>query len=255
MFSVGSHISIDSRGSRKGRRRWKVPQASTPPDTDLALEHDSLPLEASGCPALGSSPQHYAVRAMQDTELPPSEAEGRKSPEKPRRYFCTWPGCDSRFRHRFEWERHEEAVHYLPYEWVCCLVQATDSGMENCFVCGKSNAGTQHLVEEHFASCANKPIQERTFYRSDQLRQHMRRHLSSKDNDHLAPTIPQSLVQSYRRDNPASDMGAFHCGFCGKCFSSWETRSAHVFDHLESGACKMAWRPGRLPACSVAHDM
>lgn len=146
-------------------------------------------------------------------------------------------------------------MHYLPYEWVCCLVPATDLGIENCFVCGKNNAEPQHLEEEHFASCANKPIQERTFYRSDQLRQHMRRHLSSKDNVHLAPTIPQSLVQSWRRDNPASDMNALHCGFCGECFSSWETRSAHVFDHLESGACKMAWRPGRLPPCSVAHDM
>lgn len=51
--------------------------------------------------------------------------------------FCTWRNCTKTFRYKFDWARHEEAKHYCPYHWVCCLddESCSSTNMSFCIIC------------------------------------------------------------------------------------------------------------------------
>ena len=163
-------------------------------------------------------------------------------------YFCTWPDCSSTFRHRFEWVRHEEAVHYCPYHWICCSELSLHNPIQlsHCFICGDPFANAvQHMIREHFTQCTDKPESKRTFLRQDQLAQHIKR-------AHLKPigatqAVPKWLLEMWKFDNPQllGSSPLLRCGFCGEPCSSWTERQEHVSKHLKDGICKFAWWPDR----------
>ncbi|KAH7088759.1 hypothetical protein FB567DRAFT_317574 [Paraphoma chrysanthemicola] len=157
------------------------------------------------------------------------------------RYFCTYPRCDRSFHHRFEWERHEEAVHYCPYHWTCCSEQGVDEIMKHCFVCDKPNVPLRHIHECHFSTCAKKPVKERMFFRRDQIQQHIKRHLTFVGSRHLA--APDALLESWRCENASLGEAALRCGFCGCRLSTWAARNDHVFRHFQAGLRKSQWNP------------
>jgi hypothetical protein len=159
--------------------------------------------------------------------------------------FCTWPDCQKTFRYRSEWTRHEEAIHYCPYHWICCLEVKTVMRLPRCFICGERDVLLSHLTEHHFSSCAGRDLDDRTFLREDQLAQHMKSaHL---DAEISKSSIPKDVLAAWKMDNPSLTAGSLHCGFCGLVFKTWEQRQDHVFEHLKIGICKSAWWPGRLP--------
>jgi hypothetical protein len=227
--SFGSHISADSRGSRRGRRRWAV----TPRGDSPAI----LP-ESSG-----------AALSFGDEAAPDSA-----------RYpiFCTWPDCDKSFRYRSEWERHEEACHYCPYHWVCCLEVGNVMRIPRCFLCSEQDVLLSHLAECHFQKCASQTLAQRTFLRGDQFAAHLKRHFSKcletipKVKGHFTPRRPsgphlRSIDQAWKIDNPDLSSKSLNCGFCGHLSKTWKQRQAHVFTHLDKRICKQAWWPSRLP--------
>jgi hypothetical protein len=207
--SGGSFKSIDSRGSRQGRRGWTKPTSSN--KVQAVLEH---PI--------------------------PSKVINSE------RYFCTWPGCDCAFSHRFEWARHEEAVHYCPYHWVCCSEQNSEYFLQDCWFCDATNVTLRHVTEEHFSTCTKKCTQQRTFLREDLFVAHLRRHLKKNSYPNVGLTC-RFLAKRWKEDNSAMDRRALHCGICGRKFMTWEERSTHVREHMETGITKAAWWPDRLP--------
>ncbi|KAF2027631.1 hypothetical protein EK21DRAFT_91289 [Setomelanomma holmii] len=159
MLSIGSHMSIDSRGSRKGRRAWKPAQESSPYMTQPNTQDvHTYALFLDGCPRLSISPAH-ASDAIAKSEMDWTEPDD-KTAQKPYRYFCTWPECESKFRHRFEWERHEEALHYLPYQWVCCSSSDIETTAEGCFALERKGcyaSGADHSAVNHPVLEAGQP--------------------------------------------------------------------------------------------------
>jgi len=161
------------------------------------------------------------------------------------RYFCTWPGCKETFINRSAWSRHEEALHYCPYQWICRLDVTTIMRLPLCFICHERDVLLSHLVECSFKSCATKPEECRTFTRKDQLSQHIKRvHITERSR---TTSVPKELLSAWKRDNPAISKSGLHCGFCGVVSSTWLQRQEHVFSHLRKGTCKTSWWPDRLP--------
>lgn len=217
MFTLGgsstesnsSYLSFVSRGSRQGRRRWA---------------------------------QRTAFPYPSPTKHRSSSGTSERQTSRPNRekgsMFCTWSGCTAKFRTRYDWARHEEAVHYYPYHWVCCLEEANPTVLATCFVCDAENVTLEHIAYVHFGKCVTQNRADRTFFRSDQLSQHIKGvHLAAKTKCRL----PKDVLDAWRIDNPSLLPSALFCGFCWTTFSTWAERQDHVFGHFQKGATKCDW--------------
>jgi len=275
--STGSRISVDSRGSRRGRKRW-IPPPSPPAAhlrSILALDNgpDSPDLVKLVAEALaqhrknkGKRPYNEATVSAQSfltmslrlivsklirKQQAPFETVETASPAAGR-YFCTWPGCDSRFPNKSAWTRHEEAVHHCPYHWICGLGVKNVLRLPSCFICGDLDVLISHITDHHCDSCATKSKEDRTFVREDQLSQHMNR-------NHIDGTgtkkIPKEILSAWKIDNPALSASSLRCGFCGDTFDTWRQRLDHVALHMRNGICRSAWWPNRLPRCAPKLQM
>jgi hypothetical protein len=207
--SGGSFRSIDSRGSRQGRTSWRKPMMS-----NVALE-----------------------TAVPDVSQPNNTG----------RWFCTWSDCDKTFEHRFEWKRHEEAVHYCPYHWVCCSERNRGFDLHDCWFCDAKSITLQHIADEHFTTCTDKATQKRTFLREDLFVAHFKRH-RMEAGGHVVGSTYRNLAELWKEDNLATDHCALHCGICGNRFSTWAERCFDVSMHIKSGVSKSAWWSQRLSA-------
>jgi hypothetical protein len=197
LCSYGSQRSLDCRGLRRGRRQWRKPV----PPTRVASPRPLIQTSAS------------------------------------RTYYCTWADCAKVFKTRYEWVRHEEAMHYFPRRWICCYEPANDLKLPECFVCQKPNVSLVHIVDNHLQACREKTELDRTFWRPDQLAQHFQR-------IHSLP-IPTEVRQAWLSTNPQFNEDHLRCGFCGLFPSTWEERKDHVAWHIQEGATKDMWWPNR----------
>jgi hypothetical protein len=162
--------------------------------------------------------------------------------KKDSKFYCTSPSCDATFLYRSDWVRHEEALHYCPYNWVCCAESADRNTMfQVCFVCGQSNVSLSHFEIEHFAKCATSDQPPRKFLREDQLHQHIKR------IHKVSWPIRKTRLNLWKTTDPAMLPTSLCCGFCGVVCDDWEQRQDHVFEHFQSGAWKSACWTGRLP--------
>jgi hypothetical protein len=143
-----------------------------------------------------------------------------------------------------------EAVHYQPFHWVCCFEGAVGTFLSRCFVCGENDINVSHVTRQHFASCASRSLQSRTFLREDQLLQHINgTHLGTR----VTKKVVQKLLSSWKTENQQLDASARHCGFCGTMSSTWAERQNHVFRHLKQpGIRKSAWWTDRPPVAAPA---
>jgi hypothetical protein len=171
-------------------------------------------------------------------------------------YFCTWLDCKETFRHRFEWARHEEAKHYCPAHWVCCLNDhnTSSAALSSCFLCDEGAITLKHVMDHaQFQSCSNKDAASRSFLRKDHLTQHIKgTHLAPHERAQLTPSILKELLSAWKIDNPVMSKAALFCGFCGITMRSWADRQGHVAGHflphsLGSPVCKSSWQLDRVP--------
>ncbi|RMZ70645.1 homeobox and C2H2 transcription factor [Pyrenophora seminiperda CCB06] len=160
------------------------------------------------------------------------------------KFFCTEPSCMQSFRFQSAWTRHEEAVHYCPYHWVCCLRIPNIMRLPHCFICSEKDILITHFSEFHFQACALKKQEDRTFLREDQLKQHVANHLGKETPPRL---IPKNLLSAWKTSNWKASDAFLKCGFCGDSFGTWTQRTSHVSAHIQRGICKLAWWPERLP--------
>lgn len=216
--SQKSFRSVDSRGSRRGRKLWKRTQASV-----KELLHTQIGVVG---------------------EVQTLESSSPNNKKRPAPYYCSWPTCNAQFQFRSEWTRHEEAVHYQPYQWICCLEDTYEKPFGQCFICGRSEATIGHIATEHFTSCFNKTRAERTFYRRDQLIQHIKgtHSFSRRPMDIHGEYVLTDLARHWEvASAPCPDIPRLTCGFCGTICKTWQARQDHVSKHLQSGICKQSW--------------
>lgn len=171
---------------------------------------------------------------------------------KDNRYFCTFPSCCASFSQKYQWTRHENSIHSPQTVWICCrtdsgfseVMHFTVDGMDTCFVCGSQDPTYGHIIEQHFEKCIQRPESDRTFFRRDNLAQHIKHfHLKDTADD---CTIPSTVLDLWQRTMPELplDSPLLRCGFCDERLVSWKNRLAHVGIHFEKGLDMLSWNYG-----------
>jgi hypothetical protein len=281
-----SYRSVDPRGLRRGRKVWTVPRHQSksdkwppmlPPEAyriervtplgQLFYSSENLSMPIATTPTTPSFLSHerlpygskVAVTTTSTLEEHPEAGTRQERSRKPsasakQPYFCTWHDCEETFRHRFEWARHEEAKHYCPYYWVCCLNSHTTSSpaLSSCFLCGEEAVTLKHVMNHaQFQRCSSKDAASRSFSRKDHLTQHIKgTHLAPHERAQVTPSVLSKILTAWKTDNPAMSKAALFCGFCGITMESWADRQGHVAGHFQphsSGypVCKSSWQLDR----------
>lgn len=156
-------------------------------------------------------------------QLNKSKAQGS------RMYQCTFC-CDS-FRTKYEWTRHEKAIHISVEMWHCAPEGgiAELDGVSICVFCQAQGADDSHLETHNYLRCRDKPPIQREFSRKDHLRQHLRLMHNIKDHNFL---------DSWRISFPELNS---RCGFCSSTFTTWDARVDHLAEHFKTGADMSQW--------------
>ncbi|KAH7356091.1 hypothetical protein BKA66DRAFT_254787 [Pyrenochaeta sp. MPI-SDFR-AT-0127] len=235
-----------------------IPSPPTPlPSPPIPIPSPRRPHSNAGSSSsFGSANSIGSVRSVDSR----GSRRGRKvwaaapnvEPNSLHRLFCTWPGCTARFRYHYAWKRHEEASHYCPYRWVCCWSLDVLEGITNCFLCQTNDITSQHFIDKHFFACLEKPVIERTFFRQDQLVQHIK---GVHADDRRLATVPSAVHISWKSENLLSGGSTLKCFFCGRPFLTWEARTEHVYNHMQAGAIKPDWWTERLPIPRVSESL
>ncbi|OLN86351.1 Homeobox protein 4-like protein 3 [Colletotrichum chlorophyti] len=147
-------------------------------------------------------------------------------------YQCTF--CADTFKTKYDWQRHEKSLHLSLEEWVCSPRGAAeinpDKGMI-CVFCDAVDPDQAHLDSHHQAACSDRPIEERTFYRKDHLRQHLK----------LVHRTKQ-MTRWMDKWKVTSDEVRSRCGFCGINLETWSQRGDHLADHFKNGSTIADWQ-------------
>lgn len=151
----------------------------------------------------------------------------------PRTYQCTF--CTETFKTKHDWQRHEKSLHLSLERWVCCpdgpSQFSIDSGRASCVFCGISSPSAEHAEEHNYSSCAERSLEERTFYRKDHLRQHLHLIHNVKFQGHS--------MESWKVATPEIRS---RCGFCGLILDSWSIRIDHLAEHFKGGKSMADWK-------------
>ncbi|KAJ5359394.1 uncharacterized protein N7496_011807 [Penicillium cataractarum] len=159
----------------------------------------------------------------------PAGQQNKSKAQGSRMYQCTFC-CDS-FRTKYEWTRHEKAIHISVEMWHCAPVGgiAELDGVSICVFCQAQDADDNHLETHNYLRCRDKPLIQREFARKDHLRQHLRLMHNIKDHNFL---------DSWRISFPELNS---RCGFCSSTFTTWDARVDHLAEHFKTGADMSQW--------------
>jgi hypothetical protein len=106
----------------------------------------------------------------------PTRAPRADSDEGPRLFQCTF--CTDRFKSKYDWSRHEKSLHLSLEKWTCAplgeVIVDTSTGKRKCVYCDEMDPSEEHLAVHNHTACEEKQREDRTFYRKDHLRQHLR---------------------------------------------------------------------------------
>jgi hypothetical protein len=154
-----------------------------------------------------------------------------------RTFQCTF--CTETFKTKHDWQRHEKSLHLSLERWVCCPNGPTqppsqlcsDYDHSRCVFCGIQNPSSDHAETHNYSSCADRALEERTFYRKDHLRQHL------------------NLVHDVKFQNFSMDSWKIatpeirsRCGFCGIVMDTWSIRVDHLAEHFKGGKSMADWK-------------
>ncbi|KAL1851237.1 hypothetical protein Plec18170_006562 [Paecilomyces lecythidis] len=160
----------------------------------------------------------------------PAAARNVSKTDRLRLYQCTF--CTDSFRTKYDWARHEKALHLSVDCWPCApqggIVDI--DGVSVCVFCREPGADDDHLNEHDYLACREKEREQRTFYRKDHLRQHLTL-LHKVDYHSSMDQWHENLAWLVSR-----------CGFCDATFTSWQDRVNHVAQHFKGGADMVQWR-------------
>ncbi|KAF5227352.1 hypothetical protein FAUST_11829 [Fusarium austroamericanum] len=160
------------------------------------------------------------------------------------RFQCTF--CTESFKMKHTWTRHEKTQHLSLEQWECTPAGPTTLNERSetvCVYCGAANPEATHFETHNHDLCHKRDKSERTFYRKDHLRQHLR------------------LVHgSEFRKWPMEDWKVKHedilsrCGFCDIRMTTWSERARHLAEHFKEGMTMADWK-GNWGFDAVTLDM
>ena len=150
-------------------------------------------------------------------------------------FQCTF--CTDTFPAKYDWQRHEKSLHLALERWTCCpdnspTITVPATGCTHCVFCHQDNPTPEHIESHNFVTCQEKTLQERTFYRKDHLRQHLKLMHGAKFESHM-----ESWKSTTNEIKSA-------CGFCPSKFTSWSQRADHLAAHFRNGADMSTWANG-----------
>ncbi|GKU21275.1 unnamed protein product [Fusarium langsethiae] len=148
------------------------------------------------------------------------------------RFQCTF--CTESFKLKHTWTRHERTQHLSLEQWECTPAGPTflnEMSESVCVYCGVVSPDVSHFDIHNHDLCHRRERSERTFYRKDHLRQHLR------------------LVHvSEFRKWPMEDWKFKHediisrCGFCDSNMTTWSERANHLAEHFKDGMTMAEWK-------------
>ncbi|KAH7183576.1 uncharacterized protein B0J16DRAFT_386649 [Fusarium flagelliforme] len=148
------------------------------------------------------------------------------------RFQCTF--CTETFKLKHTWTRHERTQHLSLEQWECSPLGPTvlnEQSEPTCVYCGIVSPEAGHFETHNHDLCQKRERGERTFYRKDHLRQHLR------------------LVHgSEFRKIPMEDWKFKHedvlsrCGFCDINMTTWSERMNHLAEHFKEGMTMADWK-------------
>lgn len=164
----------------------------------------------------------------------PGNETGGTSLTAPLKTFqCTF--CTETFRTKHDWQRHEKSLHLSLERWVCTPKGSKafnpDVSAICCVFCGQANPDEEHVETHNHSACQERSLEERTFYRKDHLRQHLK---LVHDVKFLNWSMePWKVVTPQIRSR---------CGFCGIVMDSWKIRVDHLAEHFKTGNTMADWK-------------
>lgn len=164
----------------------------------------------------------------------PKQGDEKSSLNAPLKTFqCTF--CTESFRTKHDWQRHEKSLHLSLERWVCCpkgpRVPNPNTGQICCSFCGVPQPEDAHTESHNYTACQERQLDERTFYRKDHLRQHLKLVHSTK-----------YLNWSMDAWKVATPDIKSRCGFCGLALGSWGVRVDHLAEHFKTGSDMKDWK-------------
>ncbi|KAK4231323.1 homeobox protein 4 [Podospora fimiseda] len=148
-------------------------------------------------------------------------------------FQCTF--CTETFRTKHDWQRHEKSLHLSLERWVCSpegpVTLNVETGQMFCVFCGLANPDEAHIDGHNHLSCHERSLSDRTFYRKDHLRQHLK---LVHDAKFLSSTMEQWKVTTPEIRS--------RCGFCGIIMDTWSIRVDHLAEHFKKGKSMADWK-------------
>lgn len=202
--------------------------------SSFGTSHSSGGSWASSHNSRGSSVPSFVRtrgRRRRRRALPRQSDEPLNQPLKT--FQCTF--CTETFRTKHDWQRHEKSLHLSLERWVCCPDGSkdvnTESGAPSCVFCGLANPDDAHIESHNYSGCMERTQEERTFYRKDHLRQHLKL-------VHNVKFLSWSM-DKWRVNTPQIRS---RCGFCGIVMDSWSIRVDHLAEHFKTGNTMADWK-------------
>ncbi|KAK3352969.1 hypothetical protein B0T25DRAFT_455493 [Lasiosphaeria hispida] len=148
-------------------------------------------------------------------------------------FMCTF--CTETFRTKHDWQRHEKSLHLSLERWVCTpegpRAFNPENGQVSCVFCGEANPDEDHVESHNHSACQERTLGERTFYRKDHLRQHLKL-------VHSVKFVNWSMEQW----KVATPEIRSRCGFCGIVMDTWTIRVDHLAEHFKTGTTMADWK-------------
>lgn len=177
---------------------------------------------------------HNVGRRRRRRRTAPKQGDENSSRNAALKTFqCTF--CTETFRTKHDWQRHEKSLHLSLERWVCCpkgpRVPNPNTGQICCAFCGVSQPEDSHTESHNYTACQERQLDERTFYRKDHLRQHLKL-------VHTTKYLNWSM-DAWKAATP--DIKS-RCGFCGLALGSWGVRVDHLAEHFKTGSDMKDWK-------------
>jgi hypothetical protein len=227
----GSNRSVcnQSSASSLGTSHGGTSQSSGAGSFASAFSHASRGSFGS----LGSLHRGRRRRRRRTAPKRPDEPEtGLVAPLKT--FQCTF--CTETFRTKHDWQRHEKSLHLSLERWVCApegprTVNPETKRTMCCAFCGEAEPDEAHIESHNHSACQERSLEERTFYRKDHLRQHLKL-------VHNVAFLGWSM-DAWKVTTPQIRS---RCGFCGIVMDSWSIRVDHLAEHFKTGYTMGDWK-------------
>ncbi len=148
-------------------------------------------------------------------------------------FQCTF--CTETFRTKHDWQRHEKSLHLSLERWVCApdgpRALNPETNQVCCVFCPQVDPDEAHVESHNHSACQERSLEERTFYRKDHLRQHLK----------LVHGV-KFVNWSMEPWKVASPEIRSRCGFCGIVMDTWTIRVDHLAEHFKTGYSMADWK-------------